>query len=255
MVSAVFEDGSRERGDVLIGADGIHSVVRRSLFGDEKPRYAGYYAWRGVAHGASELLPKEESLLTLGTGVQSGCFHCGNDRVYWFLTCSGASHSQPNPDGNQADILQLIKNWRTPMRQFVEVTDAKAILRNDIIDRPPRLVWGKGRTTLLGDSIHATTPNLGQGACMAMEDAVILAHSLCTIESEEEALRNYERLRRERTQFIIEQSWQLGKVLQLSNPIAVWLRNAMSRTKYANRHSEKMFERLFDIDLPELQIP
>jgi 2-polyprenyl-6-methoxyphenol hydroxylase-like FAD-dependent oxidoreductase len=253
VVSAVFADGSRERGDVLIGADGIHSVVHRSLFGNETPRYAGYYAWRGIAHGVSGLLPEGQPLFVIGRGAQAGCFHCGTGRIYWFLTRNGPSHSHAGPGGNRAEVAALIGDWRVPMRQFAEATDENAILRNDIIDRPPRQVWGRGRMTLLGDAAHATTPNLGQGACQALEDAVILAHSLGGVASAEAALRDYEARRRERTNFVIDQSRQLGKLFQLSNPVAVWLRNVLGRTKWAQRQSQKLFERLLIVDLPELK--
>jgi len=74
--------------------------------------------------------------------------------------------------------MERIKNWRVPFRAHVEVTEEDAILRDDIADRPARHLWGAGRVTLLGDAIHATTPNLGQGACQALEDAVVLADSL-----------------------------------------------------------------------------
>ena len=103
------------------------------------------------------------------------------------------------------------------MRQIVEATDENAILRNDIIDRPPRQVWGKGRITLLGDAVHATTPNLGQGACQALEDAVILAHALRGAASPEAGLRDI-----------------------------------LGRTQWAQWQSHKLFERLLMIDLPEL---
>lgn len=252
-LSVEFEGGAREVGDVLIGADGIHSVVRRSLFGAEKPRYAGYYAWRGIARGVSELIPRGEALFMIGRGAQAGCFHCGADQVYWFLSSNGPQRLNSSQHGNRAEILALIEDWQTPLRQFVEATASDAILRNDIIDHPPRTVWGRGRTTLLGDAIHATTPNLGQGACQAMEDAVFLAHSLRTTASVEAALRDYETERKERTKFVVEQSWELGKVFQLSNPIAIWLRNVMSRTKYAHQRGEKLFERLLEVELPILE--
>ncbi|HEY9714966.1 MAG TPA: FAD-dependent monooxygenase [Chroococcales cyanobacterium] len=251
-VSVLFEDGSCELADLLVGADGIHSVVRPMLFGEERPRYAGYFAWRGIAHGVSHLLSIGEALFIIGRGAQAGCFPCGDGRVYWFLTCNGPPGSLPSRDGNRPEILALIEGWQTPLSLFVEATEGDAILRNDIIDRPPRTAWGKGRTTLLGDAIHATTPNLGQGACQAMEDAVFLAHWLSTADSVQTGLRDYESSRKERTKFVIEQSWELGKIFQLSNPIAVWLRNALSRSEYANRHSKKLFERLLDIDLPAL---
>ena len=252
-VSAVFADGSRERGDVLIGADGLHSAVRRSLFGDQTLRYAGYYAWRGIAHGVGGLLPEGQVQLVIGRGAQAGCFHCGGDRIYWFLTHNSPPHSHAGPSGNRAEIVALVEDWRLPMRRFAEATDEDTILRNDIIDAPPRRIWGKGRATLLGDAAHATTPNLGQGACQALEDAVILAHSLRSIASAETGLRDYEARRRERANFVIDQSRQLGKALQLSNPVGVWLRNVVSRTKWAQRHSEKLLARLLMVDLPELK--
>lgn len=252
-VSAVFADGSRERGDVLIGADGIDSVVRRSLFGDQAPRYAGYYAWRGIAHGVGGLLPDGQALFVIGRGAQAGAFHCGDGRIYWFLTRNGPSRSHAGPGGNRAEVVALVADWLVPMRQFAEATDENAILRNDIIDRPPRRVWGTGRMTLLGDAIHATTPNLGQGACQALEDAVILAHSLRGGVSAEVGLRDYETRRRDRANFVIDQSRQLGKVLQLANPVGAWLRNVVSRTKWAQRQSQRLFERLLLVDLPELK--
>lgn len=252
-IQAAFDDGSHEEADVLIGADGIHSVVRESLFGVRKPRYAGYFAWRGIADGVSELLPEGRALFVVGRGIQAGCFHCGKKRIYWFITCNAPEHSQPSPAGNKHDILRMLDQWRTPVAQIVEATDDHAILRNDIIDSPPRATWGRGRITLLGDAIHATTPNLGQGACQAMEDAVFLAHSLSTISPVENALRQYESLRQERTKFVVDQSWQLGKLLQLSNPLGVWLRDTLSRTKYANAQTVNLFERLLEVQLPNLE--
>jgi FAD-dependent urate hydroxylase len=251
-VEAAFDDGSHEQADVLIGADGIHSVVRQSLLGASRPRYAGYFAWRGIAEGAGKLLPSGKALFVVGRGVQAGCFHCGEDRIYWFITCNAPQQSRPGPGGNKMDILATIENWRTPVAQFVKATEEQAILRNDIIDSSPQFTWGRGRVTLLGDAIHATTPNLGQGACQAMEDAVFLAHSLRTISSADDALRHYESSRRERTKFVVEQSWHLGKLLQLSNPLGVWLRDRLSQTKFASAHSLELFERLLQVQLPEL---
>ncbi len=142
-IIAVFADGSRERGDVLIGADGIHSIVRQSLFGGATPRYAGYFAWRGIAQGASELLPEGQAHLVFGRGAQAGYFHCGAGRIYWYLTRNGAPHSHAGPGGNRAEIAAFIGNWRLPLWKFVEATNESAILRNDIFDPPPRAVWEK----------------------------------------------------------------------------------------------------------------
>jgi 2-polyprenyl-6-methoxyphenol hydroxylase-like FAD-dependent oxidoreductase len=106
--------------------------------------------------------------------------------------------------------------------------------------------------TLLGDAIHATTPDLGQGACQALEDAVVLADSLRRSPSVEAGLRHYEARRRRRANFVISQSWRMGTVLQLSNPVGVWLRDVIYSTSWAQRRSERLFERLLRVDLPEL---
>jgi 2-polyprenyl-6-methoxyphenol hydroxylase-like FAD-dependent oxidoreductase len=175
-VVALFSDDSRERGDVLIGADGIHSAIRERLFGRERLRFAGYLAWRGIAEAASQL-PEREVHVVVARGSQAGCFHCGELRLYWFLTRNAAPGSHPGPLGNRGEAIERIKNWRVPFRSFVEATQDDAILRNDVVDRPARRVWGAGRVTLLGDAIHPTTPDLGQGACQALEDAVVLTAS------------------------------------------------------------------------------
>lgn len=262
-IVARFADGSTEQGDVLIGADGIHSAVRRQLFGAQEPRAAGYFAWRGIAvAGAGDLLPEAEAMLVLGRGSQAGCFHCGGGAVYWFLTCNLPPGSRPGAQtdsaqanragANRAAALAIVAEWRLPVRRFIEATEEPAILRNDIVDRPPHRAWGAGPVTLLGDAIHATTPNLGQGACQALEDAVVLADALSRGASPEAGLRDYEARRRDRTRFVIEQSWRLGRMAQTANPIGIWLRDALGSTAFARRSSERLFERLLCADLPEL---
>ena len=252
-ITARFADGSTEYGDVLIGADGIHSVVRRQLFGAQQPRAAGYFAWRGIATGdVASLLPAAEAIVVLGRGSQAGFFHCGEGAVYWFLTGNPRSAPRPRAQANRAAALAAIAAWRVPVHGFIEATEEDAILRNDVIDRPPQREWGIGRATLLGDAIHATTPNLGQGACQALEDAVVLADALRQGASPEAGLRDYEARRRNRTRFVIEQSWRLGRMAQTASPIAIWLRDLLGSSPLARRSSEKLFERLLCVDLPEL---
>jgi len=251
-VAAVFSDGSREEGDLLIGADGIHSTIRKSLLGNEATRFAGYCAWRGIAHGVGSRLPEREALMVLARGAQAGAFHCGADDVYWFLTRNTPRGSQCDSQDARTDIRAHIADWRVEFRAFVEATAADAILCNDVIDRPPRRVWGRGRVALLGDAIHATTPNLGQGACQALEDAVVLANAISRSTTIEAGLRAYEDRRRARANSVIAQSWRMGNVLQLANPMAVWLRDAISSTALGQKVSDRLFARLLCVELPNL---
>ena len=125
-------------------------------------------------------------------------------------------------------------------------------MRNDVVDRRARRVWGAGPVTLLGDAIHATTPNLGQGACQALEDAVVLADSLRRCAPVEAALRDYEVRRHHRANFVIGQSLRIGTMVQLTNPVGVWLRELLGSTSWAQKRTERLFERLLRVDLPEL---
>ena len=106
--------------------------------------------------------------------------------------------------------------------------------------------------TLLGDSIHPTTPNLGQGACMALESAVVLADCVRRLGVRPEALRAYEEARRERTAMVTKQSWSLGRMLQWENGLLVWLRNQMMRSWYGRRMGERLFAELMLYELPSL---
>jgi 2-polyprenyl-6-methoxyphenol hydroxylase-like FAD-dependent oxidoreductase len=252
-VVARFAGGTTARGDILIGADGIHSAVRAGLFGERPPRYAGYVAWRAIVHGARRLLPEGEGLAVVARGSHAGCFHCGGDDLYWFATRNAKARSHPGADGDKAEVLRLVAEWAVPFRPIVEATDEHAILRNEIVDRPAAKAWGAGRVTLLGDAIHATTPNLGQGACQALEDAVFLADCLRRAASPEAGLRDYEARRRERTSMVITESWRLGKMIQMANPAGTWLRNRLATTAWARRRNERLLERLLCYDLPVLE--
>ncbi len=100
--------------------------------------------------------------------------------------------------------------------------------------------------------MHPTTPNLGQGACQALEDAVILADALRRSTSGAAGLRDYEQRRRERTALVTNQSWSLGKGFQFQNPLAIWLRDWSMRTRFGQRRGERLFHELLGYDLPEL---
>ena len=178
-VTARFADGRTARGSILVGADGIRSAVRDSLIGATPPRYAGYFGYRGIAHGEFPELPAGRTEFALGRGAQVGLVHCGPGRVYWFATVN-APAGTPTPDSVtlKAEAMERFAGWYSPIPAVVAATEPAAMMKNDIIDRPPSWPWGRGRATLLGDAIHPTTPNMGQGACQALEDAIVLADCL-----------------------------------------------------------------------------
>jgi 2-polyprenyl-6-methoxyphenol hydroxylase-like FAD-dependent oxidoreductase len=221
-VTAEFSDGRRARGDVLIGADGLYSVVRSQLHGRRPPRYAGYTAWRSVVPFDTAQVRASESL---GFGARFGMVPMGGNRVYWFAT-ENTPEGGRKPD-EKAHLQRLFRCWHQPIEALLEATPRSAILRNDIYDRPVLRQWGRGRVTLLGDAAHPMTPNLGQGACQALEDAVVLARCLQPDHDPVAALRVYERQRIPRANTIVNRSRRVGAVAQWRHPLAVSLRNAL----------------------------
>jgi 2-polyprenyl-6-methoxyphenol hydroxylase-like FAD-dependent oxidoreductase len=146
-------------------------------------------------------------------------------RVYWFATQNAKEGEQDPPGQAKTRLLQLFGGWHSPIESILEATEDSAILRNDIYDRDPIKEWSKNRVTLLGDAAHPTTPNLGQGGCQAIEDALVLAACLATTVSAVAALRQYQTRRAPRTREIVLASRRIGGLAQVDSPILSYLRN------------------------------
>jgi 2-polyprenyl-6-methoxyphenol hydroxylase-like FAD-dependent oxidoreductase len=155
--------------------------------------------------------------------------HISQGRVYWFATKNTAAKGQDKPGTVKQKLLNMFKGWQAPIEAVIETTAEEAILRTDIQDRKPRPRWGEGRVTLLGDAAHPMTPNLGQGACQAIEDAVVLAECLRQESEIEAALQLYETRRIPRTYKVVRQARQIGWIGQQENPLICWARNQMMK--------------------------
>jgi 2-polyprenyl-6-methoxyphenol hydroxylase-like FAD-dependent oxidoreductase len=248
--ATILEGGERIEGDVLVGADGISSMIREGLHGAEATRYAGYTCWRGIREEIPGLLPEDSALLVMGGGSQFGVLPCGPGKLYWFLTKNAPRGTMQT----KAAAIAVCRDWAAPVPEIIAGTCEDAILQNDIVDRPPLRGWGRGAVTLLGDAAHPTTPNLGQGACQALEDAVVLAHCLSEdARAIEASLRKYEDIRLPRTTEIVRKSWQAGKVLQADSPTLERLRNWFMGTTVSTRLEMRTFANLLTYKLPKLR--
>jgi 2-polyprenyl-6-methoxyphenol hydroxylase-like FAD-dependent oxidoreductase len=228
-VVARFEDGREARGDVLVGADGLRSVVRAQLHPGEPLRYAGYPCWRGLARSFEHpALPRGLLRETQGRGARFGVGYVREDLVYWWATANWPQE-QPVPGGDKAFLQEAFRTAHAPIPELIAATDEADLLRSDLHDRLPLAQWGKGRVTLLGDAAHPMMPNLGQGACSAIEDGGVLAVTLEGAEDLERGLRSYEARRRERTSWLQQRSWLFGVIGQWESPLAVWLRELSVR--------------------------
>jgi len=228
-----FADGQQHQTDLLIGADGLHSVIREQLLGQQPPRYSGYTCWRGVAVFEERHVSPGISSETWGRGLRFGMLPIGNGRVFWYATYNCPAGGQDRAGERKSRLSRLFQDWREPIEQLIEATDEGAILRNDILDRRPVRHWGSGRVTLLGDAAHPPTPNLGQGACQALEDALVLAGCLADQREPVAALRAYEARRMKRSAAIIEQSSLFGKIGQWEHPLLCALRDGLTPLAFA----------------------
>ncbi|TQJ46342.1 FAD-dependent monooxygenase [Streptomyces sp. NBC_00080] len=224
----VVDHGRGEsRPDLVVGADGLRSAVRRALWPEAAgPRYAGYTGWRMVTVPLAE--PPSQGAVTWGRGARFGYTALLGGRMYCFATASlpaGASSGS----SEYAELLRRFGSWPDPVPDLLAATPVDAVLRHDLYELPPLSSFVRGRVALLGDAAHAMTPNLGQGACQALEDALTLAHCLDSIPDVAAALRSYDLLRRPRTQAITRRSARLGSIGQLSWPPAVVLRDTAAR--------------------------
>jgi 2-polyprenyl-6-methoxyphenol hydroxylase-like FAD-dependent oxidoreductase len=199
-------DGRRESGDIVIGADGVGSVVRRRLHPDEPPPgSSGYFAIRGVARDGARLLQSPIGSLSwlalLGDGVEAGSAVAAERTVYWYLSLLAADV------GSERDARRLVNrvtaSFDPRFRALIAGTDDADLRLDELFLREPLSEWGRGRVTLLGDAAHPVLPHSGQGAAQALEDAVALGLTLGPEGHPAAALRRYERVRGQRTRGII----------------------------------------------------
>ncbi len=202
--------------DLIVGADGIRSSVREALHPGLQPRYSGTTCWRFVAEGCWS----DHVTEMWGVGKRVGVVPLAADQTYVFLTLN-APRRAPAPFQTLEEFRQLWAEFKGPARGALDSLDDLAkLLHNDLEDGLPQ-TWQKPGVVLIGDAAHAVTPNLGQGAGLAIEDACCLASLL----EQPRALERYEKLRRPRASWILDRSYSVGKMAQLQAPWLCWLRN------------------------------
>lgn len=231
-VSMFFENGDSVEGDLLIGADGLHSQVCRCLFGTTTLRYSGFTAFRGISHYEDDRFPME-----LGGGFEAwgprkrfGFSHIGKGQIFWFAAINASQGSLIHTLDRKKTVLQQFRGWWGPVEEVIESTPDSNILTHEIFDRVPLKRWSKGRVTLLGDAAHPMLPNLGQGGAQALEDAVVLSQFIQRQPTNiQQMCKQYEQIRIPRTTRVINSSRGMAKIMQLENPLAIGIRNNLLR--------------------------
>ncbi|MGW7416625.1 FAD-dependent monooxygenase [Streptomyces sp. NPDC054863] len=214
--------------DLVVAADGIGSTVRGQLFPDHPgPVHSGSTVLRAITEHAVDLRTDFE--LTWGRGAEFGHIAFLDGKAEWHAVLSlpaGTRFADP-----LTELRRRFHTWHDPIPALLDATRPEAVLHHDVNElRTPLPSYAVGRIVLLGDAAHAMTPNLGQGACQALEDAVTLTAALGAESTVEAALARYDAERRPRSQAVAAAARQAGKMgQQLSHPLAVTLRNTAMR--------------------------
>jgi 2-polyprenyl-6-methoxyphenol hydroxylase-like FAD-dependent oxidoreductase len=246
-VRVTAEGGERLDADLLVGADGIHSAVRAAVYGATAPVYLGYRSHRLVVDNRDRIQFFTEFL---GRGKRIGLVPISTDQLYVWTTFNSPRESTRLGLGGVAELRALFGEFTDPRvsRALGGLASTESVLCTDVeeVHQDP---WVKGRVLLLGDAAHALTPNLGQGAGMAMEDAAVLGEELGGAvtgrRSLAAALAGYEARRRPRVATVMRLSREVGEDGQRTGRLACWLRNRrLEREGRDPRRVEEGLERL-----------
>ena len=228
-VAVTLTSEKKIRGDFLIGADGIHSTIRKGL-DNRKLRYAGYTCWRGLMPiDGSVPSYKPKLCQAISAGSIFGFVPLKDHVLQWWATL--VDKPDPSKKLKLEQLEQTFSNYSESIKKIIQKTPPDSIVRHDIYDLKPKKTWGRGLCTLVGDSTHAATPHLAQGAGMALESALVLADSLISHfqqskkHRESQALRIYEKRRYHRTTAVIKESKWIGRYLHCRHPLLIKTRN------------------------------
>ncbi len=244
---ALTARGQTERFDIMVGADGIHSVVRAKLWGEQQPDFTGNMAWRMLV--PIDGLPKEmvvpKTTVWWGPGKHFVHYLVSGGR-YMNCVCvveTNTWHAESwTESGSVGELRADFGGWHEDIQTLLTQADESTLFKWGLFDRPPMDRWSQGRVTLLGDACHPTLPFMAQGAAMAIEDAVILANCLTGQTDVARALQRYAELRRSRTARIQRGSRRNARVFHMSG-IQAWFRN-----RAASRAGQQAMDGLYRYD-------
>lgn len=200
-----FADGTEIKTDLLIGADGTHSITRAYVLGEQvSRRYAGYVNWNGLVEISEKLTPADQWTTFVGQGKRVSLMPVADGKFYFFFDVPLPVGLENNRAEYKTLLKQYFEGWCAPVQHLIDALDEQKTNRVEIHDIEPFAQFYKGRVVIVGDAAHSTTPDIGQGGCQAMEDAIYLARSLqINTLGLEDALKRYQNKRNERANELV----------------------------------------------------
>jgi 2-polyprenyl-6-methoxyphenol hydroxylase-like FAD-dependent oxidoreductase len=245
-VKLTFKNGTSEEFDYVFACDGINSIFRKQLFPQVKKRYSGQTIWRGIATCTLPVNYHTAYLEFWGENLRFATIPLNKTQYYWYACKISEENILDNKATLKADLKNLFQKFCKEVNEVIDSTEL--IIRNDMWDlEPHKEQWHKDNVVFLGDAIHATTPNLAQGGCQAIEDAFTLSKLIHTKEYSVETFEEYYKLRNEKVNYIVKQSWNYGKISHQGNKLTeIIVKNIF---KYLpNRIFEKQYQKLIDLN-------
>ncbi|MBV8255881.1 MAG: FAD-dependent monooxygenase [Chitinophaga sp.] len=247
-VTAYFEDGSSASGDFLIGADGIRSVVRETYITPAQYRYSGQTCWRAIIPMTLSKEERENAVEVWGNGngLRASYAQIDGGRVYFWFTSKMPAGKAFTDEEAIAFMQKQLAPFYGNMPKVAAALRPEMLIRADLYDIKPINTWYKDKVVLLGDAAHATTPNLGQGASQAIEDALMLSNCLAQTKSTAAAFKLYQESRIARVQKVVGVSWQLAMITNWKGSLAASFRDFMVRM-VPNRVTQQQLEFLYNV--------
>ncbi|WP_286834561.1 MULTISPECIES: FAD-dependent urate hydroxylase HpxO [Acinetobacter] len=204
-VTVSFADGSEIQTDLLVGADGTHSMTRAYVLGENVPRrYAGYVNWNGLVEVSEDLAPADQWTTFVGEGKRASLMPVANNRFYFFFDVPLPVGLENERSQYKTLLKEYFKDWCPQVQKLIEAIDEQRTNRVEIHDIEPFADFYKGNVVIVGDAAHSTTPDIGQGGCQAMEDAIYLARALqINTLGLQDSLRRYQNKRNERANELV----------------------------------------------------
>lgn len=235
-----FEDKTEIESEIIFGADGVKSLVRNQILKSGQIREAKQKCWRGIIKTEIPEKYSHNAYEMWGKGKRFGFVKIKENTLYWYALVNEKFYFK------DIDLLETFKEFHPDIFEMIGKTSKENIIQNDIIDLKPMEKWTSENLCLIGDAAHATTPNMGQGGCQAVEDAYIIGKLLENEKDWNKVFHQFEKIRRLKVNHIVKTSWTLGKVAQWEN--FTGLRNFVFRNMPESVNQEQM-EKILKLEL------